>query len=69
MISKTNGLVAAPFSPLTGSGEIEPAKIKGYADGLIRNGVKGVFVNGTTCEGLSLTKKERKILVEAWLKQ
>nr|XP_022287010.1 N-acetylneuraminate lyase-like [Crassostrea virginica] len=31
------------------------------------NNIKAVFVNGTTSEGKSLTKKERKKVAEKWI--
>lgn len=63
---KTVGLVAAPFTPLRADGSLNVAAIPSYAAKLRADGVVGVFVNGTTGEGLSLTMAERKATVEAW---
>ena len=41
-----------------------------YASFLARNDIKGVYVNGTTGEGVySLTIDERLALAEAWVKE
>ena len=63
---RINGLIAAPVTPFKENGDIDPEKIKIYADSLKQDGVSGVFVNGTTGEGFSLTIDERKVLAEAW---
>jgi len=44
-------------------GELVPV----VADHLVASGVSGVFLNGTTGEGMSLTADERCKLVEAWV--
>jgi len=63
------GLVAAPFTPMKENGDIDVSKVAEYAKHLGTNGVKAVFVNGTTGEGvLSLSIAERKTMLEAWVK-
>ncbi|CAM9702168.1 unnamed protein product [Lampetra planeri] len=64
------GLIAAPFTPLTEQGEVNLPVIAGYVDYLVHEqGVKSIFLNGTTGEGPSLTVAERKLLTEEWIKQ
>ncbi|KAK5870120.1 hypothetical protein PBY51_024780 [Eleginops maclovinus] len=64
------GLVAATFTPLTEEGEINISEIGPYVAYLTeRQGVKNIFVNGTTGESLSLSVAERKILAEEWCKK
>ncbi|XP_029988866.1 N-acetylneuraminate lyase isoform X1 [Sphaeramia orbicularis] len=64
---KLTGLVAATFTPLTNQGEINLSVIGPYIDYLTETqGVKSVFVNGTTGEGMSLSVEERKVLAEDW---
>lgn len=65
-ISKTVGLIAAPFTPMTVDGKVNVSLIPDYAAKLREDGVVGVFVNGSTGEGLSLTHAERKAIAEAW---
>ena len=68
MTEKIEGLIAAPFAPMTSSGDINPGLIPAYAATLRKNNVRGVFVNGTTGEGMSLTTSERKILAGEWVR-
>ncbi|XP_037530696.1 N-acetylneuraminate lyase [Nematolebias whitei] len=64
---KLTGLVAATFTPFTSQGEINLSVIGPYIDYLSeQQGVKGIFVNGTTGESMSLTVAERKVLAEKW---
>lgn len=61
-----NGLVAAVFTPMTPSGDIDPEKIDPLADALSANGVTGVLLGGTTGECLSLSPEERMEIAERW---
>lgn len=64
---KVKGLVAAPFTPMLPNGEINPEIIKPYAGKLKADGLSGVFVCGTTGEGMFMTTEERKEVAESWL--
>lgn len=64
---RLQGLIAASFTPYR-KGRIHPEQIPAYAAALGREGLAGVFVNGTTGESLSLSTEERKEMAEAWLK-
>lgn len=66
--NKTEGLIAAPLTAYHPDGTVNVDIIPLYADFLCSNGVVGVFVNGTTGEGLSLTVEERMALAEQWVK-
>ncbi|MFL2599851.1 MAG: dihydrodipicolinate synthase family protein [Flavobacteriaceae bacterium] len=68
-IEKINGLIAAPFTPMNNNGKINPMIIPNYSEFLKKTGVKGVFICGTTGEGLSLSIKERFIIAKEWIKQ
>ncbi|KAM3876137.1 N-acetylneuraminate lyase [Diretmus argenteus] len=64
---KLTGLVAATFTPFTPEGEINLSEIGPYVDYLTtKQGVKNIFVNGTTGESMSLSVAERKTLAEQW---
>jgi N-acetylneuraminate lyase len=67
MFQKIQGLIAAPVVPLNPDGTVNLSVIPKYVQMLHRNKVEGVFVNGTTGEGLSLTLKERKAVAKAWV--
>ena len=66
LISKTKGLIAAPFTPMDPSGQLDLSRIPDYALWLKQNGVVGAFICGTTGEGPSLTTRERIKVAEAW---
>jgi N-acetylneuraminate lyase len=59
------GLIAATTTSFTGSGEICTDVIGPMIDRLIESGVDGLYVCGSTGEGMSLTCDERKRVVEA----
>jgi N-acetylneuraminate lyase len=65
-MNKFQGLIAAPFTPLDGKGELKTDMIPAYHDFLVKNKVVGAFINGSTGEGVSLTQKERMRNTEAW---
>lgn len=67
-INKYNGLVAAPFTPLDKSGHLNTSIVPEYYRFLEKNGVVGIFINGTTGEGVSLTQKEKHTNAETWSK-
>lgn len=60
------GLIAAPFTPLKPNYEVNLDIIPQYADILLSQGVKHVYILGTTGEGMSLTVDERMKVAEAW---
>ncbi len=60
-------LIPAAFTPFNDDGSLDRDAVARYADYLHRHGIREVFVNGTTGEGLSLTVDERMEMVEAWL--
>uniref|UniRef100_A0A8D0TX10 N-acetylneuraminate lyase n=1 Tax=Sus scrofa TaxID=9823 RepID=A0A8D0TX10_PIG len=65
---KLQGLVAATITPMTEHGEINFSVIGQYVDYLVEvQGVKNIFVNGTTGEGLSLSISERCQVAEEWV--
>jgi N-acetylneuraminate lyase len=68
MNERIKGLIAAPFTPMDSLGKLNLSVIERYAIELKQDGVKGVFVCGTTGEGLSLTLDERKHLLGEWIK-
>lgn len=61
------GLIDAPFTPMKPDGDINPELIPAYAAMLAKNGLKGVFINGSSGEGYMLTTGERKQLAEKWV--
>ena len=54
-MEKIKGLIDAPFTPMLPNGDINPSVIPAYAAMLVKNGLKGVFINGSSGEGYMLT--------------
>ena len=61
------GLIAAPHTPLTTEGAVDFDVLPRQIDALSKQGLSGVFVNGTTGEGLSLASSERKQILGRWM--
>lgn len=66
-MKKINGYIAAPFTPMKENGDLNLGLIPEYADFLVRNGVDGAFVCGSTGEGALLTREERMAVAEKWV--
>ncbi|MEM9365770.1 MAG: dihydrodipicolinate synthase family protein [Planctomycetota bacterium] len=64
---KLSGLVAATYTPLTEEGCVNTAVIPALTDHLIGEGIQGLYVCGTTGEGMSLSTEERKTVAEAYV--
>lgn len=60
-------LIAAPFTPMKPNGDVNLEMIGPYAECLRNQGVKQVYINGTTGEGMSLSVAERKATTEKWM--
>ena len=65
---KIEGLIDAPFTPFKANGDVNLEPIPQYAQMLAKNGLKGVFINGSSGEGYMLTSDERMQIAEAWMK-
>jgi len=63
---KLEGLIAAPFTPLNQSGDLNLTLIPQYYQFLKQNGVKGAFICGSTGEGVSMTRDEKMETAAAW---
>ena len=66
-MEKITGLIDAPFTPFLANGDVNLEPIEAYAAMLQKNGLKGVFINGSSGEGYMLTTDERKRLAEKWV--
>lgn len=62
------GLIDAPFTPMYADGTVNYEIIPDYAEMLARNGLKGVFINGSSGEGYMLTEHERMSIAETWVR-
>ena len=61
-MEKIIGLIDAPFTPFYENGEVNYEPIEAYAKMLAKNGLKGVFINGSSGEGYMLTNAGKKRL-------
>ena len=63
---KLTGLIAAPFTPMHENGSLNVSLVPEYYQFLKHTKVIGAFINGSTGEGVSQTKEEKKLVAEAW---
>lgn len=61
------GLIPATFTPMHQNASLNLDAIDAYYAMLCKNGVKAIFICGTTGEGELLTMEERKLVAEKWL--
>ena len=66
-MQKIEAYIAAPFTPMLKNGDLNLDLVPDYAAFLLRNGVDGVFICGSTGEGALLTREERMALTEKWM--
>lgn len=64
---RLTGLISAPFTPFTGDDQLDLPSIDRLCAHLVRQGVGGAFVCGTTGEGVAMTVAERMLVAERWL--
>lgn len=66
-MNKLKGLIAAPHTPFDSNGDVNYKVINEIADLLINQGVSGVYICGTTGEGVHCSVEERKKIAEQWV--
>lgn len=67
-MEKLTGLIAAPHTPFSADSSVNYPVIDQIAEHLIEQNVKGVYVCGTTGEGIHCSVEERKKIAERWVK-
>ena len=65
---KLEGLIAAAHTPFNKDGSVNYGLVEKQSKLLLREKVTGVYVSGTTGEGVSCSVDERKKLFDAWVK-
>jgi|SRR5690606_27160462 len=63
---KIDGLIVPVFTPLHDNGEVALERIADYGELIVENEMDGVFICGSSGEGMLLSTKERKAIVEEW---
>lgn len=66
MNDRLTGLIAATHTPFDANGELNLSVVEKQAEHLVRHGVNGVFIGGTTGECHSLSIEERLALAKRW---
>ena len=66
MFPKTDGLIAATFTPMHADGSINLDPVAAITDHLVESGMTGIYVTGSTGEGPSLSDAERRAVLEAY---
>ncbi len=66
MYRKLSGLIAAVHTPFKADGSVNYDLIPLQAELLISQGVRGVYISGTTGEGISCSVEERKAVITQW---
>ena len=66
-IARLTGLIAATYTPLDAAGKVNPRPIPELTERLLADGVNGLYVCGSTGEGMSLSSAERREVAEAYL--
>ncbi len=61
------GLIAATYTPLDNAGRLNLSQVGPLVEHLLHNQVNGLFVGGSTGEGMSLTSSERKELAREFI--
>ena len=67
-MKKLTGLIAAPHTPFNADSSVNYSVIDQIAEHLVEQKVKGVYVCGTTGEGIHCSVEERKKIAERWVK-
>lgn len=64
---KLSGLVAATYTPIGDHGKVRVDQVPPMVEYLLSSGVTGLYVCGSTGEGMSLASDERKLVAEAFV--
>lgn len=67
-IKKLQGLIAAAHTGFNPDGSVNLDVIPAQAEMLIKQKVTGVYISGTTGEGICCSIEERKAVFDAWVK-
>ncbi|MCC8019908.1 MAG: dihydrodipicolinate synthase family protein [Rikenellaceae bacterium] len=65
-MKRIEGLITAPFTPFGASGGVESETVDRLQEFYKYNGIRGVFICGTTGESSALTFSEKAALFERW---
>lgn len=66
--TQLNGLIAATYTPLDAQGGLNLDAVPPLVEHVLASGVSGLYVCGSTGEGMSLSSDERKAVAQAYVK-
>ncbi len=64
---RMRGLVAAVVTPMDAKGDLDLGVVPRVVDYLASKGISGIYIAGSTGEGMSLTDEERRGVAEAYV--
>jgi len=64
---RLNGLIAATYTPLDDDGSLNLGQIGPMVERLLGDGVTGLYICGSTGEGMSLSSDERRAVARAYV--
>lgn len=64
-----DGLIAAVFTPLEDDGSLNLKQVPAVVDHLDADGVEGIYILGSTGEGVSMSREERRRVAEAYVQE
>lgn len=67
MAFRLTGLIAATYTPLHEDGSLNLDAVPAMVDFLERAGVTGLYICGSTGEGMSLSGEERRVVAQAYV--
>ncbi len=65
--NKLTGLVAATYTPLGDDGNVRLDQVAPLVEYLLQSGVNGLYVCGSTGEGMSLSSDERRLVTKTYV--
>lgn len=65
--TRLSGLIAATYTPMHRDGRLNVEQVGPLVEHLIQSGINGLYVCGSTGEGMSLSTSERKSVAEAFI--
>ncbi len=66
-MQRLEGLIAATYTPMDREGRFNSAPVAPLVEYLIGSGVSGLYVCGSTGEGMSLASEERRAVLESFV--
>ena len=65
--ARLTGLIAATYTPLNERAQLKTDVVPAMVDHLIQQGLRGLYVCGSTGEGMSLSSADRKAVTESYV--